>query len=1029
MIWDHYIPLAVSGSTVNKQAGQQSSTILDFAGINPQRLIGEVEGIIEDCVSSGAKHLLVNIDGTSLMSLVETFRNSVPAPIGGAVPMRLGSGAQTLVPHSTGLLIDAGECFVVDTSSYQAQISGHLGRFIGDLLIDSTVGDRGESDHHFITAGGAHIPTWYRLGPLLELEGFAELLGFHLSKQLQGTSIDLIIPSAEPGIQLAIRLASRLSADVDEGVGYVVPVKDSLTGGRPEISDLDEETVRGKRVLLLIDVLCAGETIRRLADEVDRCGGYVRAVAGILNFERSRPLQNALDSIESQNRVRVAEWTWQRESGLPHPPYFVGPRWLSEVPDPVYPDAGQCRDCNRGKPYALLWSSAGRRAVVSSVADEVEMDSRLPRSPVSWSQFWLGAQKVRGIGQVELKVACNHCHDGQVLDVSRLREASNLWDDITQWAGLEIENGIKSRSPADTDPIYLVTSQSRGSTILAGELVRQYEQLQGPHIVTRNPHTRRWGSRESTLPSGRKCILIDDQVFNTDTITGMLTYAERSGCQVVGILSILYCARGDDHYELVRTLKERGIPFSAAYVAALQWADKSRCGSHADFEVVKTLAGWPGWSSQLGQWFEASVSASQKHLESTDTSARADLLIGRMFRRRQREWDRHLIGRFSEEELSMWTQVVADWNDPEGSFDLGPEFAVAAADFGASLDPTSAVRMLRQLLQETPVHRMALAISDLIDSLPLDLCTQQHENLVELFDQHRRHRIAAGKTPVDQVTVALFKALWDVNLDKERWLHDVLTEGTESEFPLYGSVLATVMVGQRTPGEIRTSIRRLQALRDQQSGATAGRPPKVSSPFLELALRDLDHYRRFLEHQAGRNGNEVAILTSSSDEISVRDVDPASEGHLAANTILIDFSTSRLIIGGQHIPTKKRHGFDTLMSLAGLVCLHPPGMEVTLGGESTGPRPVTTSSFRRFLEPRHELADPSSSARQALLTLRKRLGNSGPFLFQKAPGSTKSPWTVRVKDGWKWVILDSPAQNNLVSLRAFVQGPKTDFGR
>ncbi len=158
--------------------------------------------------------------------------------------------------------------YVLDTSRYQEQISDHLGRFIADTLIDSTVGARGQGEHHFITAGGAHIPTWYRLGPLLELEGVAELLGFHLAKQLQGKSIDLIIPWAEPGIQLAIRLASRLNTFGIEKVGYVVPVKDPLTGGRPEISDLDEVTIRGKRVLLLIDVLCAGVSIRRLADEV-----------------------------------------------------------------------------------------------------------------------------------------------------------------------------------------------------------------------------------------------------------------------------------------------------------------------------------------------------------------------------------------------------------------------------------------------------------------------------------------------------------------------------------------------------------------------------------------------------------------------------------------------------------------------------------------------------------------------------------------------------------------------------------------
>ena len=160
MIWDHYMPLAVAGGQFNRRADQHGSTVLDFAGMNPERLTGEVQATIQECVSRGAKHLLVNIDSTILMNLMERFRDIFPAPFGRAVPMRLDTGAQTLVPHSTGLLIDAGECVVVDASSYQQQISDHLGKFIADTLIDSTVGAKGQGEHHFITAGGAHIPTW-----------------------------------------------------------------------------------------------------------------------------------------------------------------------------------------------------------------------------------------------------------------------------------------------------------------------------------------------------------------------------------------------------------------------------------------------------------------------------------------------------------------------------------------------------------------------------------------------------------------------------------------------------------------------------------------------------------------------------------------------------------------------------------------------------------------------------------------------------------------------------------------------------
>ena len=149
------------------------------------------------------------------------------------------------------------------------------------------------------------------------------------------------------------------------------------------------------------------------------------------------------------------------------------------------------------------------------------------------------------------------------------------------------------------------------------------------------------------LPAGRIWMSIDDSIFNTDTVTGMITYVERNACQVVGILPILYCARGDDHYELSRTLKDRSIPISAAFVAALQWSERGRCDSHSSFELIQRLSDWPGWSSQFRQWSEQYVGPLKKHLESADTVSKADLMIGRMIRRRQREWDPHLIARLS----------------------------------------------------------------------------------------------------------------------------------------------------------------------------------------------------------------------------------------------------------------------------------------------------------------------------------------------------------------------------------------------
>jgi len=105
MIWNHYIPLVVTGGHLNEQTDRQGSTILDFAGVNPQRLSDGLESIVQDCVTSRSIHLLVNIDPVILMDLMERL---TPAFFGGALPLGLDTGAPSLVPVSTGVLISDG---------------------------------------------------------------------------------------------------------------------------------------------------------------------------------------------------------------------------------------------------------------------------------------------------------------------------------------------------------------------------------------------------------------------------------------------------------------------------------------------------------------------------------------------------------------------------------------------------------------------------------------------------------------------------------------------------------------------------------------------------------------------------------------------------------------------------------------------------------------------------------------------------------------------------------------------------------
>lgn len=110
MNWDHYIPLAVTGRQFDIQSTRLGPSIWDFAGTTPRHMASELDAIVQDCVNSAGSHLLVNIDGTSLMNFVESYRETNPASVQGSVPMRLQTGPDKLVPDATSLFISSGKC-------------------------------------------------------------------------------------------------------------------------------------------------------------------------------------------------------------------------------------------------------------------------------------------------------------------------------------------------------------------------------------------------------------------------------------------------------------------------------------------------------------------------------------------------------------------------------------------------------------------------------------------------------------------------------------------------------------------------------------------------------------------------------------------------------------------------------------------------------------------------------------------------------------------------------------------------------
>jgi orotate phosphoribosyltransferase len=137
------------------------------------------------------------------------------------------------------------------------------------------------TDGHFVYTSGKHGSAYINKDALYPHTKETDLLCKHIASHFAGHGIEVVIGPVIGAVILSYAVARHLSELTTREVLCVYAEK---TGdGGFSIKRGYDRLIRGKRVLVVEDVLTTGESVRNVVQAVRAAGGEVAAVAGLCN--------------------------------------------------------------------------------------------------------------------------------------------------------------------------------------------------------------------------------------------------------------------------------------------------------------------------------------------------------------------------------------------------------------------------------------------------------------------------------------------------------------------------------------------------------------------------------------------------------------------------------------------------------------------------------------------------------------------------------------------------------------------------
>ncbi|MEO7156293.1 MAG: phosphoribosyltransferase family protein [Vicinamibacterales bacterium] len=133
---------------------------------------------------------------------------------------------------------------------------------------------------HFVMESGYHSSLWFDLEVLFDDGSQVDPFVDRLAAQLSGFDLDVVCGPASGGAKLAERIAARLGC----GFAFTEPGSTDARGlftARYILPPQFADSLRGKRVALVDDVMSAGSSLRATMTEVEAAGGRTVVIGAL----------------------------------------------------------------------------------------------------------------------------------------------------------------------------------------------------------------------------------------------------------------------------------------------------------------------------------------------------------------------------------------------------------------------------------------------------------------------------------------------------------------------------------------------------------------------------------------------------------------------------------------------------------------------------------------------------------------------------------------------------------------------------
>lgn len=143
-----------------------------------------------------------------------------------------------------------------------------------------------ENDH-FVYSSGRHGSCYVDSDGIVRDAPLLELCGQEIASRCRSSGIEAVVGVAAGGNPLAMRAASALRELAGRAVAAVMTGK-SADGGIDIVYD-DIQDLRGRRTLVVDDVLTTGGSVRKTVMSAERAGAHVVAAFVIVNRGADAP--------------------------------------------------------------------------------------------------------------------------------------------------------------------------------------------------------------------------------------------------------------------------------------------------------------------------------------------------------------------------------------------------------------------------------------------------------------------------------------------------------------------------------------------------------------------------------------------------------------------------------------------------------------------------------------------------------------------------------------------------------------------